>query len=152
MWAEYLVSIGEDSNGTTKTFEAWHFGDSETMAEEIADLVLSGAKRATAGALEMYELEGDPIPQVGDYSVITDFVGKARCVIRSSAVEVVGYNEVTSEFAATEGEGDGSLEYWQREHWKFFTREFAGIGRQPTEDMLIVCEQFEVVYPAAYAS
>ncbi len=33
--------------------------------------MLDGRKRATAGALWSYEAEDEPVPQVGDFSVIT---------------------------------------------------------------------------------
>jgi hypothetical protein len=42
--------------------------------------------------------------------------------------------------------GDGSLEHWRREHWRFFSRECARIGRQPGPDMPVVCTSFEVLH------
>ncbi|HEY6510735.1 MAG TPA: ASCH domain-containing protein, partial [Burkholderiaceae bacterium] len=53
---------------------------------------------------------------------------------------------VTAEFAATEGEGDGSLAFWRQAHAEYFARECAGIGRTPNGDMPVVCERFAVVY------
>ena len=117
--------------------------------DELAELVLAGRKRATAGSLLAYELEKEPLPKVGDLSVVTDWEGRARCVIRTTAVEVVPFDTVTPEFAATEGEGDGSLEYWRRVHWAYFTSELQGTGREPRPDMPVVCERFEVVFGPA---
>ena len=108
-----------------------------------------GRKRATAGALWACDLENEQLPHVGDFSVITDWEGRARCVIRTTSVEIVAFDAVTPEFAATEGEGDGSLEYWRGAHWAFFTRELRGTGREPRPDMPIVCERFEVVFGGA---
>ena len=87
------------------------------------------------------------LPQVGDLSVITDWTGTARCVIRTSLVEVVAFADVGDEFAAAEGEGDGSLAYWREAHLAAFGRELAGSGRSPGPDMPVVCERFEVVFP-----
>jgi uncharacterized protein YhfF len=53
---------------------------------------------------------------------------------------------VTAEFAATEGEGDGSLEYWRKGHTSYFLRECESIGRSFSENMLIACERFKVVF------
>ncbi|HEY6135555.1 MAG TPA: ASCH domain-containing protein [Rubrivivax sp.] len=50
------------------------------------------------------------------------------------------------EFAATEGEGDGSLRYWRRAHEAYFARECERIGRVPESHMPVVCERFDVVY------
>ena len=66
-------------------------------------------------------------------------------VIETKGVEVVLYGEVSAEFAAIEGEGDGSLAYWRRAHWAYFRRECA---RTPSLDVPVVCERFELVYPA----
>ena len=52
--------------------------------------------------------------------------------------------EVGAEFAAKEGEGDGSLFFWRDAHRQYFTRECDRIGRRFTEDMPVACERFEV--------
>ena len=79
--------------------------------------------------------------------MITDWSGAARCVIRTVTVEVVAFDAVSEEFAATEGEGDGSLAYWREAHWTAFSRELEGTGRALRPDMPVVCERFEVVFP-----
>lgn len=48
--------------------------------------------------------------------------------------------DVNEEFARKEGEGDLSLEYWQKEHQRFFIRE-----GHFSEDMELIAEEFEVV-------
>ncbi len=110
--------------------------------------MVAGRKRATAGALWSYEFEKEPVPRAGDFSVITDWEGRARCVIRTTSVEIVPFESVTREFAAAEGEGDGSLEYWREVHWSCFTRELRSYGLEPQRDMLVACERFEVVFGA----
>jgi hypothetical protein len=37
-------------------------------------------------------------------------------------VATVPFEEVSEEFAAIEGEGDGSLRYWREVHWTYFGR------------------------------
>jgi uncharacterized protein YhfF len=63
-------------------------------------------------------------------------------------VDVVPFEDVTAEFAAAEGEGDGSLEHWRRAHTAFFARECDRIGRTPAATMPVVCERFGLVYRA----
>ncbi len=129
-----------------ESYSAWYFCDNRADADELAELVRAGVKRATAGALWSYEAEGEPIPHVGELSVITDFDGNARCVIRTTSVEIVPFEADSAEFAATEGEGDGSLEYWRRAHTAAFGRELAAIGRTLAPDMPVVCERFDLVF------
>ena len=96
-----------------------------------------------------YEHEGEAVPCVGDFSVVTDGSGVARCVIRTTSVAIVAFDEVDEQFAYDEGEGDRSLEYWREVHWAYFVRELAGMGRVATPDMPVVCERFDVVFSPA---
>ncbi|MEZ5830854.1 MAG: ASCH domain-containing protein [Dongiaceae bacterium] len=129
-------------------YQVWHFGDSERLARELADLVISGRKRATAGML--WEADGDPnmMPVEGGYSIVTDHAGAPLLIIRTAHVDVRPYHAVDAEFAATEGEGDSSLDYWRAAHWAYFSRRCAVLGRAPSEDMPIVLERFVLVYPS----
>jgi len=147
MWEAFLEAR-PDLAPPGDAFSAWHFCDNQADADELAELVLSGQKRATAGALWSYEAEGEPVPQVGDLSLITYWDGRACCVIRATDVEVVAFDSVSAEFAADEGEGDGSLAYWREVHRAAFGREFAGTDREVGPDMPVVCERFEVVFGA----
>jgi uncharacterized protein YhfF len=136
----------------SRFYEAFYFGDSEDMAIELAGLVLKGTKRATAASAWSYEAEGQRVPQPGDLSIVTDWSSRPLCIIETQAVEVLSFAEVTAEFAAAEGEGDGSLSYWQSEHREFFSRACAAAGKEFTESMLVVCERFAVVYRAPRAA
>ena len=145
MWTAYLDSIGERPERTSLTFRAWHFCDNEREADELATLVLCGRKRATAPCL--WELGDDPLPSVNDLDIITYWSGVACCVIRTTVVEIRPFADVPREFAALEGEGDGSFEYWRRAHWAYYGRVLKPMGRAPSDEMPVVCQQFELVYP-----
>jgi uncharacterized protein YhfF len=137
---------------TPRFVEAFYFDDNEVSANELAKLVMAGKKRATSGLLWSYELEGKGIPQVGDLSIVTDFSGLEVCVIETTQVDIVPFSEVSPEFAATEGEGDGSFAYWRHSHESFFARECQNIGRESGPQMPVVCERFLVVFPCMPSS
>jgi uncharacterized protein YhfF len=126
--------------------EAFAFGDSERMAKALNALVLSGVKRATASLAWRYEHDPVPQPKAGDLCIVTSWSKQPLCIIETMAVEVVPFNEVTEDFARTEGEDDGTLESWRRNHTTFFAGECARIGRTPNDSMLVVCERFRVVF------
>ena len=149
--AEFWKRFDADAGGVdpARFYEAFHFGDNEELATSLADLVLEGTKRATAGSLWSFEHEGKALPQPGDLSVVTNWAGSPLCVIETLQVDVVPFNEVTAEFAAVEGEGDGSLEFWRQEHASAFSRACARLGRVFDEGMLVACERFRVVYPGS---
>lgn len=143
-WNDFAKSIG--GVDAARFYEVCVFGDSEELANELAELVLRGIKRATAGSVWSCEVEGRPLPTRGDLSIVTNWSGKPLCIIETETVDVMPFSEVSSEFAATEGEGDGSLSYWREAHEQYFTRECARAGRQFSEDMLVACERFKVAY------
>lgn len=148
MWHHYLATINESIEATEKTYEAWSFCSGGKIGDQLATLVLEGKKKATASLYCLYELEAeeDEIPKVGDLSIILDGNDVAKCVIETKDVQLVPFNQVTENFAAAEGEGDLSLEYWKTEHQKYFTEELKEYGKSFDENMLVVCESFEVVY------
>lgn len=143
-WNRFCASVPENPSG--RFYEVLHFADTESVADELADLVLAGTKRATASLLWMYEHEKQSLPTIGGLSIVTLWSGEPSCVIETRNVEIVPFEAVTQEFARAEGEGDKSLEYWREVHWKFFALECAQIGKSPSPDMEVVCEQFAVVY------
>ena len=144
-WSGFQASVSYDAS--SRFCEAFHFCDNEPDANALAALVLSGQKRATAGLLWVNEASHEPPPAIGALSVVTDWHGTPVCVIETTHIEIVPFDRVSSTFAAIEGEGDGSLSYWRDAHWRYFTRECHRIGKEPSLQMLVVCEQFKVVYP-----
>lgn len=143
MWAAYRAvnpHAGDE-------YETWAYGDDP---DRLAELTRAGVKTATAGAGVWYEIEDEPMPQVGEYSVILNSRGEAVCVIRTTKVYTVLFCEVTAEHAYKEGEGDRSLAYWRQVHEDFFRAELAEAGLTFSPDMPVVCEEFEVVFPVSF--
>lgn len=128
-------------------YEAFYFSDNEADANELSQLVLAGIKRATAALVTSFSDEGKPLPRPGDLSVVTNWAGEPVCIIETSRIDIVPCEEVSEEFAATEGEGDGSLRYWREVHWAYYQRECTAAGRTFDARMMVVCERFELVYP-----
>jgi uncharacterized protein YhfF len=143
-WQSFVQSQVEDP--TPRFFEVFHFDDNERSADALGQLVLAGRKRASAGLLWSFEAASVPLPKPGDLSVVTNWAKAPLCIIETRQVDVVAFDEVSEEFAATEGEGDGSLQYWQQAHWAYFGRECQRIGRTPEPKMPVVCERFEVIF------
>lgn len=144
LWMDFAKLVGGVDE--ERFYEAFYFGDSEQLANELGCLVLRGTKRATAGSVWSFEDEGKRLPQHGDLSIVTSWSGQPLCIIETQAMDVLPFREVTAEFAATEGEGDGSLTYWREAHRQYFRRECTSAGRTFSECMLVACERFQVVY------
>ena len=122
------------------------FGDSAEMTAELTELVLSGVKTAICSCRWEWEAEGDEPLGVGSLAIIVDHAGEPRCIVETTELVERAFSEVSSEHAAAEGEGDRSLDYWRRVHRGWFSRQLRSIGREPSDDMPILCERFRVVH------
>ncbi|QHM75165.1 hypothetical protein C7M52_01114 [Mixta theicola] len=118
---------------------AAQMGDSPQLANELADLIVKGIKTASCGSFASYQQE-EFAPRIGSYNIILDGQDTPVCVIRLVSMRLIRFCDVTEEFARKEGEGDLSLEYWRKEHQRFFTAEGSF-----SENMELIAEEFEVV-------
>jgi uncharacterized protein YhfF len=127
--------VADDSPPDWRTLETFSFGDNPTLADELADLVLRGLKRATCWAASQGSLT-----QVGKQMVMLDGSGRPRAVIETVELTQRRFGDVDQAFAFDEGEGDRSLAYWREAHRTYFSRQgtFA-------PDMLLSCERFRLV-------
>jgi uncharacterized protein YhfF len=144
-WEEFQGTVGYDAS--KRFYEAFHFDDNKIDADELAKLDLAGTKRATAGLQWSFEAEKKPLPKSGVLSVVTNWKTEPQCVVETTNVAIVPYDDVTERFAVAEGEGDKTLQYWREVHWLYFGRECKRIGKEPSLRMPVVCEEFRVVYP-----
>lgn len=86
----------------------WSFGDSPALADELVALVIAGKKRGTCGSLASYRQENPPVTP-GSFHIVLNGAGEPACVIRTLALRIIRFNEMTADLAALEGEGDLSL-------------------------------------------
>ncbi|TVU62240.1 ASCH domain-containing protein [Vibrio atlanticus] len=142
----YLNSLPTELAKQYTSFSADYYCADEYNANLCAQLILNGEKRASCGLEYWYTYEGEARPIIGHLQVVTDWNGKPICIVEITSVSSCPYNEVTAEFAAAEGEGDKSLEWWKKAHWNFFSRECEELKITPSEDMMLMLEHFKVVY------
>lgn len=126
-------------SGLSGEYEAWSFSDD---ADRLADLVKSGTKTATSSLKCFYDIEDEPLPQPGEYSVILDSNDEAVCIIKTTKVYITPFNKVSEEHAYREGEGDRTLAYWRRVHQEFFSEELEDVGIAFDDELEVVCEEF----------
>lgn len=140
LWEQFQKSgLAEPGAG----YEAWSFGDDP---DRLLKLVLFGEKTATAGLYCLYEHDREPLPRVGEYNVLLDSQGAAKCITRTTAVYITPFDRVSTVQACKEGEGDKTLDYWRRVHKRFFTKELQAVGLEFSEELPVVCEEFELIY------
>jgi uncharacterized protein YhfF len=144
-WQQYLASLPV-ADRTRSYVESFGFGFTADDASEIAVLVLDGIKTATGSVLWSYEADGKPIPRVGDHWVVMDGAGHPRCVIRTTDVAIIPFDEVPETYAQEGGEEDLTMATWRPLYWRYIVSECQRLGRAPDPKAPLVMERFTVVY------
>ena len=108
-WNAFLLEKGKDDD--TQYIDCFHFELTEKWANELLRLVLLGQKQATSSSLLAYKISGDRIPQICDYSIVTDWDGNPKCVIETTNITILPFKDITFDVFKREGEDD-SLESW----------------------------------------
>jgi uncharacterized protein YhfF len=142
-WEEYTQLYPQ----AAANYEAWAFGDSPQMADELLYLVIQGIKTGTASNYEIYAISDETLPEIGRHSILLDGHGNPQAVIVTTDVQITPFDEVGADFAYSEGEDDRTLESWRHEHEKFFSRESLAFLKKPFDPkMKVVCENFRLVF------
>ncbi len=142
MWGDYLDTHLEYAFVDEPRVARW--GENEKQCNSLLKQVRSGKKRAITYSLLGLQYRKEPLPKIGDFTVLTDWNGEAKCVLRTTAVRLTPYFAIRSSYAKLDN--DESLEHWKQAHWDYYTRELEPFGRVPRESMILVCEVFEKVF------
>ena len=126
-------------NAPTAGSISFTFGDNEELCNELLNLIRSGKKTATCGALHEFGPDGDEMPVVGRQDIALNWDGKPTLLLRTLDVTEMRFCDVGEKFAFAEGEND-DLEGWRRDHQRYFERN-GGFH----SEMTLVCERFRLV-------
>lgn len=141
IWSKFCSESGIDPS---THYEAWQFGDAP---DNLIALVMLGIKYATASLYDLYAIDDEePMPKEGDYSVILDSRDEALCVIQTTKLDAIPFDEVGEEQARGEGEGDKSLDYWRKVHDRFFRAQAKEYGVEFNGKSRVLCEKFKLCY------
>ncbi|MBH46917.1 MAG: RNA-binding protein [Halobacteriovorax sp.] len=140
-WNNFIDERADLNHLRDYKFEAWSFGNTKEMADDLGQLVLDGKKTATCSLLRAYRGEEHEIPRVGVYSVLCNGSNQPLCVVFLTHTWICKYSEVAEQHAYEEGEGDRTLEYWKKVHHEFFSA-YDGFH----SDDLLVCERFQTAF------
>ncbi len=146
MWSDFTDANPEFKNGEMP--ESWFFHNNRKDANRLAQLTLTGKKQASSGLYLWYEEASIDLPEVGTQHIITNFDGKAQAIIEIRKVDTIPFNQIAYGYAELDmGTTIEPLKRWKNAHWDFFAGAMKESGQQPTEEMLVVCEWFETIWP-----
>ena len=144
MWGDFLDAHLEYA--FVEAPRVIRFRDTQEDADTCLRLVKKGVKSAFCHSLLGLQYRKERLPKTGEFLVITNWEGQAKCIIRLTKVVLKPFFSIDAGYAQKEGEGDKSLEYWRTVYWDYFTRELEAFGRVPRDSMIVVCQEFEKVF------
>ncbi|MET9021003.1 ASCH domain-containing protein [Actinopolymorpha sp. NPDC004070] len=95
------------------------------LRDRLVAAILAGTKTTTTSLLVEYERAREPLPAIGDRSVVIDSADRPVAVIETTDVQVVPLEDVDEDHAADEGEGHTTVEAWRADHEDFWHSEQA---------------------------
>ena len=117
------------------------FGTPGESRARLIDFIVNGNKRATAGLLDDYAKESEPIESVGECLAMLDNSDQHVATLRVTRVEVSRFIDVPDEFALAEAEGDLNAADFRASHSEYWSR----IGETITDETQIVQVYFELL-------
>jgi uncharacterized protein YhfF len=146
-WQDYLSTLSEEDRKNVSAYLVDDFADAPEAATKVGKLVRDEIKTTSSSLLWGLEHLGEPLPKVGDISVVVDGNGDPLCIIEMVEVEIRPFNTVDEQFAFEYGEGERTRAYWLNDNWDYHSRWCREIGREPSETMPIVFQRFRLLYP-----
>ena len=138
-----IGSVYKFNNGLKKKLiDEWAFTSNN---KNLLTLILSGDKKATSSAFNLYKTANKPIPEVGDITLLISSNNTPQAMIINTKISVVPFSQATIEMAELEGEGNKTLEYWTATHFEFFTNECNKHNLSFNKNDLIVFEEFDII-------
>ena len=117
------------------------FGTSGESRTRLIDFIVNGNKRATAGLLDDYAKESEPVESVGECLGMLDNDNQHVATLRVTRVEVSRFIDVPDEFALAEAEGGLNAADFRASHNDFWSR----IGETIIDETQIVQVHFELL-------
>ena len=117
------------------------FGTPDESRTRLIDFIINGNKRATAGLLDDYAKESEPVESVGECLAMLDNSDQHVATLRVTRVEISRFIDVPDEFALAEAEGDLNSADFRASHSDYWSR----IGETITDETQIVQVYFELL-------
>ncbi|SKB77918.1 ASCH domain-containing protein [Maribacter arcticus] len=135
MWNNFTISNPELKKDELP--ESWYFNNNKEDANRLAELTLSGKKKASSGLYLWYEEANADLPKMGTKQIITDFDGMALAIIETISVDTIPFNKVSKDYAEMDmGTNIEPLKKWKKAHWDFLRAQWKKVGRNRSKKCL----------------
>ena len=120
------------------------------LRDSLVEAILAGEKTSTTSLLIEYERGDEPLPEVGERSIVVDSEDKPVAVIETTDVRVLRLGDIDLAHAIDEGEGYETVAAWRVGHEHFWhSPEMRSYLGDPAcvvdDDTRAVAERFRLV-------
>jgi uncharacterized protein YhfF len=145
-WQQSLAVI--DHPPAEDFYRVRHYGNSQTIATMLGQLIVDGVKTGTFLVPRAHE--GDPHmkPVVGGYTVLTDFEGKPLALLETLSVRTVKFDDIVEPDVQCEGPNLRNIAAWRNVHWEYFAAQLKPLGHEMSGEEKVTIENFRVVRKA----
>lgn len=142
-WNLFKLDTGRNEK---EPYDIFKIGNSVESANNGLRLILENKKIATSSLPEDF---GDKRPpRSGDLSIVLDGSDEPGCVVETTDVNLVAFNEVGETFAKDYGEWDGTLATWRQFNGEYYKNHARQFGIDWNENCKLICEYFRVLHRA----
>jgi uncharacterized protein YhfF len=134
-------------NDHIESYKVRTFGNSAAISNVILPLILSGEKTGTFALESEFEHAPTEVPRAGDHYVVTHFGGEPALLYRLTEVERVPFAQISHAHVQVEGPNARTVPVWRKIHWAYWGGILRAQGREPREDMPVLFQRFEVIFP-----
>jgi uncharacterized protein YhfF len=147
-WQQFLATTPDAADAEQRYYEIYQIGDTAEDADFGAQLIIEGKKTTTSALWWEYEGTGNKPPTIGALSIVEDGRGTPVCVVETTWLATIPLNAVEDvPFIIGYAEWGETAQSWQQSAWDYYAPHCRTLGLEPTPDMPILCERFEIIYP-----
>jgi uncharacterized protein YhfF/DNA-binding CsgD family transcriptional regulator len=129
-----------------------HFRSTLEGAQRTLARMFAGATRALTAPMHYFgEGREEPLPRVGDYTMLVDPTGRPRAIWRTVCVNVAPLTAVENNFIWQSGLDGGDRAEWLRLRHNEFARQGTAYGFTLERDVQTLFENLVLVWPSGIA-
>lgn len=143
-WGAFLEETGTPE--TTVLHNYTYFGDSEEVSVAVLEQLLSREKTAVSHCIPAYLTTKKRMPQIGDYTMVTDFYGNPCCILHTTDVTLAPMPELSEALIGQDCPGV-TREAWLGQKRTEYTAAAKRYGFHYHDEIPVLMETVELVYP-----
>lgn len=144
-WKNYLSTLPLAERPVDELVEVSVAGSHETT-DQLIQLYKDGHKSAGSSLLEDFLMNGDELPEPGQYWMVLNSQDKPKIILKCVEVETNKWSEVSERIAIAESGEGTSIDTWKAEHLALYSPFLNELGLKDINDASVVTEHFQLMF------